>query len=529
MVYETRMADGSLRRSLGTKTAAGGIAEPIPGDCEGLADATAALRSLVDGAAYSLLRSLQPLQRGPVAMLATGGSQPYASLVDAARAGEQLEHFHSYRASPSAAAATPASDASTPVVSPAAAPLHTDAGLFIAFVPAMFVEESTTSTTSGGSSSGTSATAAGHGSPPHQYAAAADGNGAEGSGDGFYVQRWDGTRARVSPASESSSVVFLLGDGWSQWLNPQLDRPLRAAPHGLIMKNGLVVTPRTSDDTGGEEGSRSSASSSDGSSGRASSSSASSRGSTLLRVWYGRMYLPPADAVQHAAAAPFRDWRAFHAAHPSDLSTAAAAASGATPEHLARLLGTTAASADITRGALAPSNDDAGAAAAAAATTVQPSGCAGGRRFLSVTNSSLCLADQILCWHQCVDVSELPCGEGAVCWRYADDTIWLPDDEHCTSCAATCIDPPPPAAPLGASPTPPPPPFEAPFCTGSGTDMHMSGFTFYPADCVILLFQDWKLDSAAAFTFGVLGTLVVSTHGVQTTLGSATCDGCSHV
>ena len=37
----------------------------------------------------------------------------------------------------------------------------------------------------------------------------------------------------------------------------------------------------------------------------------------------------------------------------------------------------------------------------------------------------------------------------------------------------------------------------------------MSGFTTYPADCLILLFGSWKLDSAASFTVGCLGTALL--------------------
>ena len=48
-----------------------------------------------------------------------------------------------------------------------------------------------------------------------------------------------------------------------------------------------------------------------------------------------------------------------------------------------------------------------------------------------------------------------------------------------------------------------------PFCTGSGTDMHMSGFTFYPADCILLLFSGWRLDSPSAFAGGVLATVAL--------------------
>ena len=39
--------------------------------------------------------------------------------------------------------------------------------------------------------------------------------------------------------------------------------------------------------------------------------------------------------------------------------------------------------------------------------------------------------------------------------------------------------------------------------------MHMTGFAFAPTDCVILLFQTWKLDSAAKFAAAVLGTVAL--------------------
>ena len=48
-----------------------------------------------------------------------------------------------------------------------------------------------------------------------------------------------------------------------------------------------------------------------------------------------------------------------------------------------------------------------------------------------------------------------------------------------------------------------------PFCSGAGTDMHMTGFAFFPTDCVIYLFREWRLDSAAKFAFAVLGTVLL--------------------
>ena len=43
--------------------------------------------------------------------------------------------------------------------------------------------------------------------------------------------------------------------------------------------------------------------------------------------------------------------------------------------------------------------------------------------------------------------------------------------------------------------------------------MHMSGFAFAPADCIILLFQEWKLDSAPKFALAALGTVALAVVG----------------
>ena len=77
----------------------------------------------------------------------------------------------------------------------------------------------------------------------------------------------------------------MLGDGWEQWLSPGLTAPLRAAPHAMTM-------PRA-----------------------APSAAAAAQAppphtpppppSELLRLWYGRMYLPPSDALLPPHGFPF--------------------------------------------------------------------------------------------------------------------------------------------------------------------------------------------------------------------------------
>jgi hypothetical protein len=81
--------------------------------------------------------------------------------------------------------------------------------------------------------------------------------------EGFYIQLADGSTEMVD-FQEEDDLVIMLGDGVNQYVNQALgpeQRPLRALPHSLQM-------PTTS------------------------TSSTSSP-----RVWYGRMVLPPAEAV----------------------------------------------------------------------------------------------------------------------------------------------------------------------------------------------------------------------------------------
>ena len=234
---EIVLADGTSRRSLGTRTLHG-VAEPLLG-CD-TDDAAAALRALVDQLARRFLRALQPLQRGGSALLAERG-RSYASLEAVADAGEQLEHFHAYRPAQPAQPAQPAMEKAEAV------PLHTDAGLFIAIVPALYAASATQAP----------------GAQRTPLVAIANPE-ADDVQEGFCVQRWDGATAKVDPASEAGSLVFVVGDGWSQWLNPQLSTPLRAAPHRMTMPHRLGAMQLH-----------------------------------LTRVWYGRMYLPPADAVLH--------------------------------------------------------------------------------------------------------------------------------------------------------------------------------------------------------------------------------------
>eukprot|EP00966_Prymnesium_polylepis_P024224 557935-Prymnesium_polylepis.1 len=184
------MDDGTRRLSAGSRTLRG-AADAFP-ECDGLADAADPLRAAVDLASQRVLRVLEPLVRARGEVLPASGGRWYASLSDVAHGGEQLEHFHAYlpatASTPSVVpAATPAAADGDSTDSARAIGVHTDGGLFIAMLPALYARR----------------TAAGTFEPVPNP---------QPSTSGFLVERADGSVAGVPAAAEESSVVFALGE-----------------------------------------------------------------------------------------------------------------------------------------------------------------------------------------------------------------------------------------------------------------------------------------------------------------------------
>ncbi|KAI2488621.1 hypothetical protein MHU86_25675 [Fragilaria crotonensis] len=170
--------------------------------------------------------------------------------------------------------------------------IHVDQGLFIAFTPALLVSAQDDTEHSN--------------------------KGVLSVSDGFYIELQDGSRATVE-FDATDDLVFMLGDGVNQFINPRLSKEsarLRAAPHALTMPYHDVDE---------------------------------------ARVWYGRMVLPPSDAIH--------------------------------PEH-----GVTFD--EIRQGLMEGRGDtqlDLGCSANTAARKLQETECTG---------------NSIYCWHQCMDATE---------------------------------------------------------------------------------------------------------------------------
>eukprot|EP00656_Telonema_subtile_P047851 TRINITY_DN5552_c0_g1_i1.p1 TRINITY_DN5552_c0_g1~~TRINITY_DN5552_c0_g1_i1.p1 ORF type:complete len:571 (-),score=104.23 TRINITY_DN5552_c0_g1_i1:481-2193(-) len=183
---------------------------------------------------------------------------------------------------------------------------------------------------------------------------------------------------------------------------------------------------------------------------------------TGSRIWFGAMQLPPAEA-----AVLLKD--------------------------NGKALSYTQAVAEVQRG---------GSVAA---------GCGSGRR--AEAQSGDCKdPNQTMCWMQCVATIPCPTGNEMVCIDQSVQGNQFQQAAVCNAqgvvggamhdgCKLQCVVPDKePAKDLG-------------YCQG-GTDMYMGGFTWPSSDengqqCIILLFESWKLDSSVKFWFGCVGTVAM--------------------
>jgi len=174
------------------------------------------------------------------------GEGSFDTMEDVVANAEHLEHFHTYdKPSPAAHATSDSpgpSDASEAVTS--TIDLHADQGIFIAFTPAILVEDSTNG----------------------------EAHVASLEAGRFYVKLMDGSTVTMDFGDDGNVLVFMLGDGVEQYVNNKLIKGpfLRAAPHGMVMPDHTDAQSR---------------------------------------VWYGRMFLPPMDALSEAHGISFGQLR----------------------------------------------------------------------------------------------------------------------------------------------------------------------------------------------------------------------------
>jgi hypothetical protein len=248
--------------------------------------------------------------------------------------------------------------------------------------------------------------------------------------NGLYIQLPSGEV--VEAETDSDSLVFMVGQGSADWLSPVLGGKLRPLPHAL---------------------------SADLSSG-------------WTRSWYGKMYLPPLDAL-------LPDFEGSQMTYGSYRRQELSASQRAADSNLK-------------------------------VSTYLPAACGmmpSSHRLLEMVQNTLCdNGNGVMCWQQCYPLSDYSCGDEAECIDTAtgepvDGTIMCPSAAGMGACEVQC---PIPKNSSGDD-----------FCWGAGTDMFMDGFTSIIQEkdgstaCLNLFFKEWTLDTKTKYAFGCIGVFLL--------------------
>lgn len=163
------------------------------------------------------------------------GTTAFRGFEDIVQGATHLEHFHSYHLPEG-----PSNDDQLSI------DMHADQGLFIAFTPALLVEDA-----------------------PDGSAAVLEG----GDAGAFLVELPGEGAAKADFEGDRDVLVLMLGDGVDHYINAKAQdaAPLRAAPHAMVMPRHTAAQSR---------------------------------------VWYGRMFLPPDDALNEKSGLSFAQTRA---------------------------------------------------------------------------------------------------------------------------------------------------------------------------------------------------------------------------
>jgi hypothetical protein len=257
---------------------------------------------------------------------------------------------------------------------------------------------------------------------------------------GFYVEDARGRVSQPRFADDGDVLVFMLGDAVNEWF-AHCPVPLRAVPHSLVLSETCAA-------------------------------------GASQRLWYGRMFLPPHNAVSPKANRTFGELRRARVA---------------------------AAAAERAGGGAARRRALAGAESLSL-------GCANGRELRDLAGA--CGAGKFLCWMECrAWSSNSGCTDSTPLQDFTcadpQGNVWHEGDSHCPTCTTTCA--PAPAAPSATTSSPSSassPGTSGAICNGYLTTMYMQGFIGIPPDeaCLVLLFQGWTLDTAAKYAVGAVGT-----------------------
>ena len=278
----------------------------------------------------------------------------------------------------------------------------------------------------------------------------ARGDTAVTSSGGLYLETAAGNIVKLSSADLDDSLVIMVGEAGAKWLAPKLGAPLRAVPHMLVAD----LPPASA---GG--------------------------GPPTTRAWYGKMYLPPADALV-AGGMPYRQFR-------EEEMRILAGANGASSSMLAL-----PSACGPSARALSPTNKTLGGGSSSGS-------------YRAPLSSTQCITTDgdagIYCWTQCMPVQPAcGCGTTAQCYNSATESVLSPDAALNVMCAETCA----PRCMENQTNATATAVSNNGFCYGAGTSMIMDGFSsqalapLLSVPCINFLFPRLTMDSRLKFAAG---------------------------
>ena len=475
LIHSTTMNDGSLRLTIATASERG-----VPGKMtHPCAQPASSLRALVDTGARQLFLALDLATTivNPSFPTESYVMKPYRTYFELMHSGEHLEHLHTYynrytidsvdsinNMSGFSHRKTITTSANTETTTSAATmKLHTDSGLLIAMTCGHYAR----------SGSGSSAT----NTDFYSDSTTASSN-TRSRRNGLYMERGNGELVHVECAS--GDLIVMVGAGGEHWLAPKLGGALHAVPHALYVDFDEAMPSTVSQDNNVNTDNSNNMNDKDKDE-NTDMSSTSTGIISMSRSWYGKMFLPPADAVlQNSNGMTYRNYR------DTELAT----------------LFSQSESKRKTRGSSGVS---------AAVGAYLPAACEGG----DSTNSNFVLTDScdpsttIMCWMQCLSIGNCSAGT-AVC---TDTITGMPVDGTTTCLSSGGVSACQPWCPNTNEYYKPEPINN--FCLGPGVSMSMSGFVSimnsdpFATECFVVLFPSWVLDGSWKVVFACIGTFSI--------------------
>lgn len=202
------LGDGTVRQSLGWKTVLGVVAEEEwdgnDGNCAAFAKNVLRVRKEMHRAVQIVVGHLDDVCRGkdsPSFAVERSSGPAYTSIASLIPQGDVLEHLHLYTGSPDSVYTGTEQSTSEQ----ASLEMHTDNGLFIAFLPGMVLDHSSSI-----------------------------------DDDGFRVELSNGRVVRpLFPLESGNVTVLMVGDAFERLINVQAKFPFRAVPHRLKVPTGI--------------------------------------------------------------------------------------------------------------------------------------------------------------------------------------------------------------------------------------------------------------------------------------------------